>query len=57
MSRYDYYIMVNASREQGKLFKGWCRSQGLSMNRAFILFMKMAVSGDFIFKQSLKKKK
>ena len=54
MSRNEYYIMVKAERQHGKRFKDWCRVQGLSMNKAFNLFMRSAVNNDFVLKQGFR---
>jgi len=47
-----YYLMLKpASREQGQQFKECCRKEGLSMNKALILFMSGVIKGNIVFRQ------
>ena len=49
-----YYIMVKTDRLEGKRFKTWCYSQGISMTKAIPLLMREVVDGDFVLKQQIK---
>jgi hypothetical protein len=47
------YILVKTDSVTGQRFKKWCRSQGISQNRAICLLIAGTASGNYKLRQSI----
>ena len=53
----SYKYILKSSNKLGMKFKAWAAIEGLSINKGLNLLMRYAASGDFNYKEMLRKAK